>query len=81
MLLKQFILFLSIIQLMQCLSIRSNSKYAMSRESTGMKMTFLVWWSRRNENAPEDCDLALDYENPSLAAKICGRKTIEYEFV
>jgi hypothetical protein len=37
---------------------------------------FSVWWSRRNDNSQSDCDFDLDYENPSLAAKICGRKTI-----
>ncbi|CAF4689917.1 unnamed protein product [Rotaria sp. Silwood1] len=32
----------------------------------------IFWWSRRNENSSQDCDIALDYENPSLEAKICG---------
>jgi hypothetical protein len=35
---------------------------------------FLVWWSRRNENSDKDCDIELNYENPSLEAKICGKK-------
>ena len=35
---------------------------------------FLVWWSRRNENSDKDCDIELNYEDPSLEAKICGKK-------
>ncbi|CAF0988000.1 unnamed protein product [Rotaria sordida] len=31
-----------------------------------------IWWSRRNENPLPDCDIALDNENPSIEAKICG---------
>ncbi|CAF4114565.1 unnamed protein product [Rotaria sp. Silwood2] len=31
-----------------------------------------IWWSRRNENLLQDCDIAFNHENPSLEAKICG---------
>jgi hypothetical protein len=71
--LKQLLLFLSIIQLTQCLSTRSNSKWSNQRGISNTK-SFVVWWSRRNENSQQDCDIELNNENPSLEAKICGRK-------
>ncbi|UJR10423.1 hypothetical protein I4U23_014627 [Adineta vaga] len=31
-----------------------------------------IWWSRRNDEIPKDCDIEFTNENPSLEAKICG---------
>lgn len=33
----------------------------------------IVWWSRRNANTENDCNVAFDNENPSLEDKICGK--------
>lgn len=77
--LKQLILLVSLLQLAQCLSTRSNSKsaeLARHRElSHAMRTSVsrLVWWSRRNEQTQTDCDVEFTNENPSLEAKICGR--------
>jgi len=38
----------------------------------------IVWWSRRSEKTAQDCDFEFkNQDNPSLAAKICGKIVFE----
>jgi len=54
--LKQIIIALSLIQLIQCASVRSN----------------IWWSRRNDDSQQQECDIEFENENPSLEAKICG---------
>ena len=41
-----------------------------------LRPSALVWWSRRSENNPQNCDIELENDNPSLEAKICGNRKV-----
>ena len=41
----------------------------------------LVWWSRRNDNSPRECDVDFENENPSLEGKICGKEKSSFDLI
>ncbi|CAF4098610.1 unnamed protein product [Rotaria socialis] len=74
--LKHIIVLLSFIQLIHCLSARSNNSIRIRLVTTKILMItyrlILVWWSRRGDSSETDCKIEFDSENLSLEGKICG---------